>query len=526
MIFFKRFRITDLFLTLFFSLFLVITYNSKTIYDFFKNEPFNFLYFFYLVVDYTTIYIVCCAFLLLLNFNKVLLKTFLVITTFLSTICFYTHQKFGIIIDESVIANLMTSIGHCGDVTDYSLFLYFLFLFLIPSFFIIRCKIIRSNFLSKIVVFISCLTLLLTTILFLPKDHIVSSLNKLSPISYFSSSYKYFSRFHRSLEIVKKRKDLSYKFIYQKKVSNLNVILVIGESLRADHLSINGYRRETTPTLNKTKNLIKFIIPAGFNTTSKSVTSILSHRTKKEFLEIPPEKSIVSVFKNLGFKTHWYSSQSSKEFGNSMLNVMAMESDSYFFRDKLRSESSGNHKIYDTDLLLPLKKIINDQNNRNNFIILHSFGSHMRFHDRYPEKYAVFKPECKKIASSCKRAHLINSYDNSILFTDYFLSEIIRLVQDTNSILIFVSDHGQFLGEKGVYANGNPDQINVKQHEVPMFFYMTDKILQNNFYKNKFISVQNKVDSSSLSHDNIFDSLLDCAGIKSSLLNRNLSICK
>ena len=517
----SKIKISDLSLLLLFSFALTLVYNPKTLearWLLYFSE-FSLIKTSYFFTEILAIFLILSLTFTLLSFCPLLLKAFLIVTFFFSTIYLYALNKFGVIFDETIISNAMTSLGHLNEVVDWSLLFYFLFFAVLPIFLLFKIPTTKSKFKLHFIAFAACILLIFYAIF--PRQIFNYSFTNYSPINYLGSSVKYFQRFHQNVKIAKNRHDLEYQFNYQKQLENLNVILILGESLRADHLWLNGYERQTTPNLSKLKNLINLTAQASFNTTSYSVTSIMSHRTKADFMEIPYEKSIVSVFKNLGFNTFWYSAQSSKEFGNGMLNIMAMESDHYFFRDHL---ALNNEKIYDAALLPELAKAL--KTSGNNFIVLHSFGSHIRFHERYPQEFAKFTPECFLSPDVCDKESLINSYDNSILYSDYFLNEVFSMLKNTNSLVIFVSDHGVFLGENGVYANGNLDQISSTIHKVPLMMFMSDNLLKNKFYQQKFSHAKRHLKSQNLSHDNVFDSLLDCAGVESTLLNRKLSICQ
>jgi glucan phosphoethanolaminetransferase (alkaline phosphatase superfamily) len=120
----------------------------------------------------------------------------------------------------------------------------------------------------------------------------------------------------------------------------------------------------------------------------------------------------------------------------------------------------------------------------------------------------------------------VNSYDNSVLYTDYFVSRVIESLKGTNSILFFAADHGVFLGEDGMQANGNSDDESDAVKKVPLFFYMTDSLKKDKFFRQKFSIAAKKTSLQNLSHDNLFDSLLDCSGVSSDLFKRKLSICQ
>ena len=153
-------------------------------------------------------------------------------------------------------------------------------------------------------------------------------------------------------------------------------------------------------------------------------------------------------------------------------------------------------------------------------IVLHTTGSHWNYSARYPQKFSKFAPSCDELSgkrdhSACGIDRLVNSYDNSILYTDYFLSEVIERLQGKNAFVIYVSDHGESLGEDGFYGHGG--DIRPEQMKVPLLVWFSDK-----FLKNKSL----KTNIQPLSHDNIFHSLLHCSDVKSEIIDPEMSLCQ
>jgi KDO II ethanolaminephosphotransferase len=227
--------------------------------------------------------------------------------------------------------------------------------------------------------------------------------------------------------------------------------------------------------------------------------------------------------KNLGFKTHWYSMQSSKQFGTEMLNIMAMEADNYLFRDRVRIDFPNKENLYDEDLLPYFSKAMQDK--QRNFIFLHSFGSHSHYFERFPSEFKKYSDQCGKNPKICTAEQIKNAFDNTVLYTDYFLNEIIKTVDKSNAILFYISDHGSFLGEGGIYANGSGDNVDDEAHNVPMFIYFSEKLQKNKNYKSKLMKAKLNQDKV-LNPNYFFDSILDCSLIKSDLISkRKFSVC-
>ncbi len=516
----KFYKISDIFIVFVASFYLLFFFNTKNFafLDFILDNSIN------KFTEFTCAFCLLGAIFLLISFSGLLLKIVLSLLFFCSVIYLYALNKFGTILDENLIANALLSIGHVDEIIDNSLFSYFFFFAFLPSFLLFKTQLQKINYKIKIATIVVFLLIITGLIASYSKTIFTTAIHRYAPIDYLSSVVIYLQRFSHNLEAVKNRVDVTekIKFDYQKNIENLNVVLVIGESLRADHMQIYDYQQNTTPKLAKINNLLKFKVLADFNLTSPSVNSLLSHRLKAEYIDIPPETSIISIFKKFGFETYWYSSQSSKEFGNGILNILGIESDHTFYRDYLLK----NNPIAYDETLLPHIENIDKQ--KNNFIVLHTFGSHIRFYDRYPADFAVFQPVCHKAPSDCNKQELLNTYNNTVLYTDHFLTKLFQQFNKTNTIIFFISDHGQFLGEENVYGNGNSNndsEVWKQANTVPMLIYASDSLWQNKFFQQKLLQAKKNVSKPNLTQDIFFDTVLDCSGFVSDLLTRNLSLC-
>lgn len=212
--------------------------------------------------------------------------------------------------------------------------------------------------------------------------------------------------------------------------SNL-LIIGLGESLRADHLGIYGYRRNTTPLLSALKQdlyIYKNAYSGGPNTWT-SIPSMFTKFNKKPQLS----KSIISLANDAGYETYWLSNQS--KVGNWVFSVssIALQSKYAFF-----TTNGSKHEIkYDSELLPKLISILKNRDvNDKTLIVLHFYGSHMYFKDRYPKKYSKYHGGDSGLEKD------INEYDNSVLFTDYILSQVLKISNEYNAKFIYMSDHG------------------------------------------------------------------------------------
>lgn len=282
----------------------------------------------------------------------------------------------------------------------------------------------------------------------------------------------------------------------------LEVITIVGESARADRFQINGYYRETTPLLNKEKNLVNFGAITSFSAyTRLSVPAMITPATLAN-----PETTMTSylgLFKKHGFKTTWLSANDRLDSHDTPTTNAIGDIDQKIFRNKFCRVSYN--KFYDEMLIAPLKNVLESYSG-NQAIAIHTRGSHARYNARYTNKFAKFTPD--NYGEDMNLVKVNNAYDNTILATDAFIESIIDLVRDKNAVIIYSSDHGESLGEDGRFAHGNPDII--EQRRVPFFVWYSDT------YKKlhpSIVDALKKQQGTELSHDVFFPWVVNLGGI-------------
>jgi len=473
------------------------------------------------------------SFLFFCSFNKkiFLIAAFLLLA--LSTISAFFYNQFGIIIDQSTLTNADENKGDAASLLNiFSVIFYLIFFLALPFFIFVKLQIKKQNPLKYLPI-IAFIFLIFSAIL-APFEHNLRKdiiLRSYAPVSLIEAIRGYWVEQSIAKESLKNLKpiaeilpDLTFS---EKKIPNLKVVFVIGESARQKNFSLNGYERETNPLLSKVKNLLSFkdVTPC-YTYTSQAVSCLMSFDKSKlsesdKKTMVLDEESVIKAFEKLGFSTAWFSMQKAVGNNNSLL-ILASQSQKYFFDNQVRNITTDDK--YDEALLRPLAEEIKKPGK--NFIILQGNGSHFLFDERYPESFKKFPPTCsKKDPKTCTRQELVNSYDNSILYTDYFLSQVIARLKNENAILFYVSDHGQFLGEENLFYHGNSETRTKAQHRVPLLIWMSDSLLKNKTYAKRFENAAQKT-SKEISHANIFDSLLQCSGADSKAFERNLSLCR
>ena len=328
------------------------------------------------------------------------------------------------------------------------------------------------------------------------------------PFNIYYTGYKYFDGKQAARA---ERPDISGDATCHE--DSLTVILVFGESLRADHLPMNGYYRNTMPLLSE-KDVISYPdIYSEFTFTVRSLPHMLTRADSTDYDRAYTERSFISFFNKCGFNTTWLANQESSSSYAYFMN----ECDSLFFANINKSDYSFGYWT-DDDLLPLLDKTLELPNSKKLFI-LHTIGSHWWYNSHFTEEYAVFQPTIKsKIISSCTSEEMINSYDNTILFTDYFLSRIIDKIENDNSILIYQSDHGEALGEDGIWLHA----VETPQLKNPAcLVWMSQKYKEK--HPEMYQAAKNNM-SKRYRTDYLFHSILDAATIDTNYKDASLSI--
>ena len=271
-------------------------------------------------------------------------------------------------------------------------------------------------------------------------------------------------------------------------------VMVVGETARAHNFSLYGYPRNTNPLLSKTPGIKAFPnVTTQSNTTHKSVPMLLSAASAEDFERLFHEKGILAAFKEAGFHTVFISNQLPN---HSFIDFLGEQADEHYFLKK-EDALQGNH--YDEDLLQKLDEILPKADAsssahyhyryRKLFVVLHSYGSHFNYQERYPRSFAYFKPDSRSEAKSENRRDLLNAYDNTIRYTDYILHGIIERLQKWEGIqtktdgvygqpisaMLYTSDHGEniFDDERCLFLHAAPKASDYELH-VPFIIWTSD----------------------------------------------------
>lgn len=304
-------------------------------------------------------------------------------------------------------------------------------------------------------------------------------------------------------------------------------VLVLGETSRAANWSMYGYSRKTSPyadslasasnaAIGGMSNLVVFKdFLTQSNTTHKSVPIILSPAEAENYNLLYTSKSIITAFKEAGFKTIFIKNQN---YDKSIVHSYYKEAD-----DKI-SVCSKMHVTEDEEVLPRLDTVLSKNKDCNMLIIIHLYGSHFAYHSRYPKKFASFTPDRPKAINKKYKQELVNSYDNSIINTDYINYRIIESIkkQSSSSIVMYLSDHGEDLMDdrRGRFLHASLNATYYQMH-IPFFIWFSDSYILR--YPYKYNESRQHV-LSPLSTDAVFHSMLDYAGIHTKYLDSTLCI--
>ncbi len=300
------------------------------------------------------------------------------------------------------------------------------------------------------------------------------------------------------------------------------VILIIGETSRSANWSLSGYNRETNPELKKLQGLVYFdnALTAATHT-RESIQLALSRATPDNLTPIYTETSIVSAYKEAGYKTIWISNQNQLSPVDTPVTVIAKEANEQIFTNK----DYQINPSFDEELLPIIGSAL--ENNSKLFLVVHTLGSHEIYRKRYPESFKKFKPTTSgddyNFSSEGMRAKLINSYDNSILYTDHIISSIIKLVKEKNEIgfVSYFSDHGENILDGGTSTFGHGGIVPTDYVlNVPVLLWFSDKYIISH---EDFVLRANANKHKNISLNGLFDTMLQLSGlsIKSNQLSES-----
>ncbi|SCK15765.1 phosphoethanolamine transferase [Vogesella sp. LIG4] len=296
------------------------------------------------------------------------------------------------------------------------------------------------------------------------------------------------------------------------------LVLVVGETARADHFSLNGYARQTNPELSQASGLINYPDAWSCGTeTAVSVPCMFSSLPREQFDtdEARHRENLLDVLKRSGLDVAWLDNNSGcKEVCNRVSTELLY--------DDQDPKYCNSEECFD-DILLGaldsrLKHLRHDA-----VIVLHQKGSHgPAYYKRYPPQYAAFQPECRTSElQKCGRQEIVNAFDNTIRYTDHILAQIIARLQADKRVagsLFYLSDHGESLGENNMYLHATPYIVAPDaQKHIPMLAWFSPQWLAADGMTPGCLQQGSR---QRYSQDNLFHTVLGLMDVQTSLYEK------
>lgn len=295
------------------------------------------------------------------------------------------------------------------------------------------------------------------------------------------------------------------------------VVLVIGETSRADNWQLYGYHRPTNPVLSKTEGLTVFTdYMSQSNTTHKSVPILLSLADAEDYTILYRTKGIMQAFREAGYHTAFISNQ---QRNHSFIDFLGEQADYCLFLHDSLSRNAD-----DIELLKPLRQQIKQNRGRRTFIVLHTYGSHFSYADRYPKAMRHFTPDHYDGAKAKYRLQLVNAYDNTIVHTDFLIGKVISTLSSEggSAAMLFTSDHGEdiFDDQRHLFLHASPFPSYYQLH-VPLIAWTspTYRIRHAEIAQSLISNSHKQAESNS-----IFHTLLSLGGVATQYRNDSLSL--
>ncbi len=456
-------------------------------------------------------------------------KHVLVIFYLLAAISAYFADSYGVIIDKDMLINAAeTNIAEAAGLLSWRVLIYIAALFVFPVFVLYKVEITPQTVGKRIFHHLSAALLAVASIavIFLATSAFSASFFReqkqirvySSPLSALYATYQIANRtiFSPSQSFTRIGDDAvtSPPSDYPELV-----ILVVGETARADRFALNGYRKNTNPLLSK-ENVVSFTNASACGTsTAISVPCMFSIDGKDKFdlSKFKSKENVLDLAAKMGVSILWRDNNSSAKGVADRLPYEDFSTP--------KNNPVCDPECRDIGMLKGLDEYINKQKKGDILIVLHQMGSHgPSYHERVPENFQKFKPFCKtNQLDKCTNEEISNAYDNTILYTDYFLSEVIKFLKKYDNrfetSMFYISDHGESLGEYGMYLHGMPYSMAPKGvTNVPMILWFGKELIKTH---NLDMDLLKRQRDKAISHDEVVHSLLGMLEVQTEIYKKD-----
>ncbi|MBF0194071.1 MAG: phosphoethanolamine--lipid A transferase [Magnetococcales bacterium] len=464
-----------------------------------------------------------------------LFKPVVVTLIIISVMASYFIDTYGVMINRDMVRNLFqTDVREASDLISLGMITHLIIWGAVPAFLIIKQPISYQpwfkNSIHKSVIVAICSALIVTMIysgfkqysIFLRNHRHLRHLLTPANIIYNSTSLLKKIYFNTPKELQRVGLDAQAGDLLQNLGKKSLFVLVVGETARADHFSLQGYERETNPELKKADGIYFSNVSSCGTATATSLPCMFSANGRRSFSNEKARhtEGLLDIMQRAGVRVVWLDN-------NSGCKGACDRVEHEDISQKDGDELCKNGTCFDEILNVRLEEILKTANGPL-LVVLHQLGSHgPAYFKRYPDSFKRFTPTCDKAQiENCPQQNIINTYDNTLLYTDAVLADLIKLLKQNSkkydSAMLYISDHGESLGENGIYLHGLPYSIAPSaQTHVPMYVWLS-KAFANNMKLNTNCTISKK--SLPFSHDNLFHTMLGIMDVKTSSYKKNLDI--
>lgn len=421
---------------------------------------------------------------------KITVKPVLIVMVIIASICAYFTDEYGTIFDRSMLINgLQTDQAEARDLLSPLFLLRVTMLGVLPAIVISRVSIkpisLKWSATQKIGGLLLALALMGGS-LFAFGNQYASFFRQHKEVRYYANPITpLYSSTKLGMDIItdmRRPNTLTEHATDAKRIIHTKggvtstrkpklMVFVVGETVRSDHLGLNGYHRNTTPLLSKADDLYSFKNVTSCGTsTAYSVPCMFSYADQETYdMDLAKyNENVLDTLQKQGVNVVWRDNNSSSKG----------VADRVTMQDFKTAEINPvcDVECRDIGMLDGLDALV--QPKQDTLIVMHQMGNHgPAYYKRYPKEFEVFKPVCQSSElSKCDNESVINGYDNAILYTDFFLNSVIDALKDYEQaydvMMVYVSDHGESLGENNVYLHGMPYKIAPKaQKTVPTIIW-------------------------------------------------------
>ncbi|HEK1687659.1 TPA: phosphoethanolamine--lipid A transferase [Pseudomonas putida] len=467
---------------------------------------------------------------------KYVLKPVLIVLFMSGAGVAYFMNQYGVLIDAGMFRNVAeTNIAEVRDLLSLKCALYMLGLGVVPSLLIWKARIDyrpwHRELLGKLVVSGACVAALGS--IGLVNYQGLSSLFRnhhelhlmLTPSNIVGASFSYASEKLGSAAkpFQKYGEDAHRDAAWQKHERKSLTVLVVGESARAENFGVLGYGRDTTPRLSKEAGLLGFTDVHSCGTeTAVSVPCMFSGMARKDYDPslASRREGLLDILGRAGIEVQWRDNQSGCKGTCDRFNYVNLTS----AKDPVLCADGECH---DQILLQNLDALLGSLD-KDTVLVLHQMGSHgPDYYKRYPAGFERFTPVCRSNAlNQCSQQDIVNSYDNTLVYTDEVLASLIdtlRKHQDkVDTAMIYLSDHGESLGEYNLFLHGTPYMLAPDQQKhIPLLAWFSDSYRQDFAVDTDCLS---KMRDTPLSQDNLFHSMLGLLQVRTEVYQQSLDM--